>query len=62
LPAASRAIPKPKSSASPPRYVEYTRLTPFGSSLATKASRPPRNVGWKGPTVGKSFDVVVPVT
>ena len=47
---------------SPPRYVEKTRLAPFGASIATTTSRLPALAGWNAFAVGKSTELLLPVT
>jgi hypothetical protein len=58
------AIPLPASPLPlPPRKVEYARPDPAGLNLETKALvEPPTCFAWMGWEVGKSEEVVCPVT
>src|SRR3990172_5535658 len=62
FPDSSTAIPLPKSSLLPPRYVEYARPLPDVLSFITKASLPPALLLYLAEAVGKSEDSVTPVT
>ena len=62
-------MPRPKSlllpplSTPPPKYVEYMSADPAALILLTKASYWPKPMAlWNGLTVGKSVDIVNPVT
>ena len=62
LPCASTAIADTRSSAEPPRYVQYTSALPAGLSLATKTSLPPPFELCAGLVTGKLVESVNPAT
>src|SRR2546422_6791915 len=61
-PALSTAMDDASSKPPPPRYVEYSKVAPVGSSLATKASALPAKVDCKAFVVGNKYDPVTPQT
>src|SRR4029453_12428632 len=61
-PSGSTAMACATPSPFPPKYVEYPSGVPAALSLLTNAARPPAAALWSADTVGKSTELVAPVT